>query len=631
MLIRILLCLFVFICWKPPIAAQDAVLDSIKQVVDTMTIGKEKVETLISISVQLYSGRESKQYAYQAINIASELKDELLLADSYNNLASIFQIENHIDSFDVFSSLAEEKYRVLKDNWGLAAVYRSRATVFTNFGQEEFAIENFQKALDFGKKAKHARSIINTLNNWGIFYFKNGNYAASIAKLEEALSEYESGELSNRNIISRLEFNLGRSLQAAKKYNESLFYFKSAYLKRKEMNLVGGIGESRNQLLELWLDLQNNKQDLTAFNNTLNELGYSNGYEVLDALQKMAFDNNHSGIKKMYLQTSTKIYENSNNYQLALANFKKLKILEDSLILNEQNISTVADIKMKYNNEVLQNQLLKAQILEAKSTNQRNLLMTALIASLMLAGIGGLYFNQKMNVKKLALELEAKKLEDLQKKQQLIAMKAMLEGQEKERERIAKDLHDGLGNMLSTIKHQVAGLSLSLVTQEAIKNKAELMIDEACAEVRKIAHNMMPRALKRLGLNKALKDLCERQETQQEYEVIYQCFGQDYRLDANVATMLYRIAQEIFNNINKHALAKEVVVQITYGDEWLNLGIEDDGKGFDLNQVMLKEGLGLHSIQSRVSYLSGEFLIDSRPNNGTSISINIPKNKSLSK
>ena len=88
--------------------------------------------------------------------------------------------------------------------------------------------------------------------------------------------------------------------------------------------------------------------------------------------------------------------------------------------------------------------------------------------------------------------------------------------------------------------------------------------------------------------------------------------------------MLYRIAQEIFNNINKHASAKEIIMQLTYNGKWLNLTVEDDGIGFDLSKAMATRGLGLRSIQSRAAYLNGECLIDSRPNEGTSISINIP-------
>lgn len=607
--------------------AQNATIDSLKQTVDTMTQSKAKVETLLEISVQLYSGKASKNYAFKAIEEASLLKDEILLAHCYSNLATIYRIEFQIDSFNTYSSLAEEKYKALNDNWGLASIYRSRATVFTNFKQPQSALENFEKALDFSQKAKHPESIINTLNNWGVFYFKNGKYNASIEKLEEGLKVYEAAALSRSDMISRLEFNLGRSMRAAQRYAPALIYLKEAYLKRKELNLVGGIGESLQQFLEVWLDLKTNNRDTSNFRNTINDLGFNNSFDLLDSLKQLANSNNHNGVKNMYLKTSSRMYESIGNHQLALQNYKRLKHLEDSLILGKQNLKAVADITIKYNNEVLQNQLLQSKIVETERTNQRNLLLFALLASFLLTGIGGLYFKQKITTNKIALELEAQKLKDLKKQQQLLAMNAMLQGQEKERERIAKDLHDGLGNMLTSIKFQIAKLTLSLNSSEHLKSATDNLIDEACSEVRKIAHNMMPRALKQLGLKNALSDLCERQDANHAYSVFFQSFGKEVQLSSNTETTLYRIAQEVFNNINKHASANEVVVQMTFSEEWLNLNFEDDGQGFDRQNVVQKTGLGLDSIQSRATYLSGECLIDSRPGKGTSISINIPINK----
>ena len=154
--------------------------------------------------------------------------------------------------------------------------------------------------------------------------------------------------------------------------------------------------------------------------------------------------------------------------------------------------------------------------------------------------------------------------------------------------------------------------------------KASEMIDEACTEVRKIAHEMMPQALEKLGLKKALQDLVQKTEASHDFEIQLQIYGQEQILEDGINVMLYRIVQELLNNIIKYAEAKEVLVQITYSEDWLNLTVEDDGKGFDPNNVAEDKGMGLKSIAFRTQYIGGEYEIDSRPEMGTLVSINVP-------
>ena len=210
--------------------------------------------------------------------------------------------------------------------------------------------------------------------------------------------------------------------------------------------------------------------------------------------------------------------------------------------------------------------------------------------------------------------------------QQIISMRSMLEGQEKERARIARDLHDGLGNLLSTLKANVGSLKINFDSNKTaqIYTKASEMIDEACTEVRKIAHEMMPQALEKLGLKKALADLVLKMDSTHDFEASLQVYGKEQILDDSTNVMLYRIVQELLNNIVKYAEAKEVIVQITYSEDWLNLTVEDDGKGFEPDKIAPNKGMGLKSIAFRTQYIGGEYEIDSRPNMGTLVSINVP-------
>ena len=604
---------------------QNAAIDSLKQLVQWLPDNKEKGDALIRLSRELYTGPHAKYYAHQAAAIAETTGNDTLLATSYMALAQIFGIELNVDSFNVFSNLAEKHFKATNNNIGLFNIYLSRATLLGNFKQRSTAEKNFEKALEISIEIQKPYARINTLNNWSIFHFENGEYEASIDKVRQALAICSDFNLSRTDVISRLHFNIGRSLRAAGRYEEALHYLKQSYLKRRQINLTGGIGESQHQLLKLWLGLVNARQDTALYSQTLQELGYRDSPALLDSLYQLGKRTGHIGVRTMYYDISTLAYEVLGNYKLALTNFRQQKALEDSVMLDENNIKALANLRVKYDNEVLENQVLRAQIAQTKSANQRNVLILILLAVVLLSGIILLYVRQRLLARNVSLQLEAQKVEDLKKQQQLIAINAMLEGQENERTRIAKDLHDGLGNMLTTIRYQIAGLSREPKEQVALaQSRAESLIDEACSEVRKIAHNMMPRALKQLGFVKALKGLCAEQEALHGYEAIFQSFGDASQIPENTGIILYRIAQEVFNNINKHAAATEVFVQLTCNANWLNLAFEDDGRGFVQHEAMSAGGMGLRSIQSRAALLGGECLIDSRPGQGSSISINIP-------
>ncbi|MFT4972712.1 MAG: two-component system NarL family sensor kinase [Paraglaciecola sp.] len=621
-------CFLFFGIVEIPIAmSQNPFLDSLKMVVDTMPNSKEKVTHLITISVQTYAGEQATKYGWEAIREAKTFGDRLLLADAYFNMASLYNVSEKVDSFNLFAEKAAQYYEALNDGWGLASIHQARGNLLGKFKQHEAADENFQKAMEYAIQAKHDRIKIEILNDWGVYLRTIKNYQESIGKLKKGLTIFATTGQTNLATLSRLEFNLGRSLQDNQQFSEALDYQTKAYQKRIKLNIQGGIAESQIQLLRLNLDIQKANKDTSDFQKTINILGYSNAQSILDSLAISTAKTNHAGLTEMFYKISHRYHEERGNYQQALKFFKAGKQLEDSLLLSKKNLAALADLDLKYNNEVLQNEVLRTQIAESKSKNERNILLLLLFAALSAGILGILYFRQRLEARNIALQLEAQKVKELERQQQLVAMNAMLEGQEKERSRIAKDLHDGLGNMLTSIKYQIAGLPLGLDNNfKKVQGKAENMIDDACSEVRKIAHNMMPIALEKLGLTRALEDLCEKHQAHQSYEVIFQIFGREARFKTNVETMLYRIAQEIFNNINKHAEASEVVVQMTYSEDWLNLTFEDDGKGFDKQEIMKNGGLGLHSIQSRTDYLSGECLIDARLDKGTNISINIPIN-----
>ena len=230
----------------------------------------------------------------------------------------------------------------------------------------------------------------------------------------------------------------------------------------------------------------------------------------------------------------------------------------------------------------------------------------------------------KANKKIAAQESALQKQQILQLEQaaQLAALNAMLEGEEKERSRIAGDLHDSLGGLLAAAKAHFNALPTSTENQE-LTTKTNRLLDDAAVEVRRISHNMMPRALAVSGLNGALEDLVQNLE-KQGLACTLETISLETPIEPGATLMIYRMIQELTNNVVKHAEASQLLLQIIRRENQLTIILEDNGKGFDLEQARRKKGLGLTSIESRVQFLQGNINWDSEPGAGTIVSIEVP-------
>lgn len=209
-----------------------------------------------------------------------------------------------------------------------------------------------------------------------------------------------------------------------------------------------------------------------------------------------------------------------------------------------------------------------------------------------------------------------------------MATEAVLKGEEKERTRLARDLHDGLGGMLSGIKYSFQNMKGNLIlTQENAQDfeRSMDMLDSSIREMRRVAHNLMPEALVKFGLDTALKDFFKEINRSGILKVRYQSIGLDTTsLDQTLSITVYRIIQELINNTIKHAGASEAVVQISLSDGQLSITAEDNGKGFDLAKVKGVKGIGWSNIQNRIDFLKGTFDIRSVPGHGCSVQIELP-------
>jgi two-component system NarL family sensor kinase len=323
----------------------------------------------------------------------------------------------------------------------------------------------------------------------------------------------------------------------------------------------------------------------------------------------------------------SRLYEESGNYKSALKYYKEYKEISDS-VSSEQNKQYASGLEVKYETTKKESRIKQLEVeqqLHKLSIRQKNTLNYVLIGSAVTLLIISLLSYRTYKQKQ---KLQQQRIGDLEKERHLTATEAVLKGEEQERTRLAKDLHDGLGGMLSGIKYSFQTVKGNLImtpdNQRAFERSMD-MLDSSIKEMRRVAHYMMPEALEKFGLDIALKDFCNDINQSGALQVIYQSIGIEHAgIEQTTAITIYRIVQELINNTMKHAAAKSAIVQVSKtNDSIISITVEDDGKGFDPIIIQQAKGIGWSNIQSRVSYLKGKLDVRSEAGKGTSVHIEL--------
>jgi signal transduction histidine kinase len=212
-------------------------------------------------------------------------------------------------------------------------------------------------------------------------------------------------------------------------------------------------------------------------------------------------------------------------------------------------------------------------------------------------------------------------------KQQDLATRAIINAEENERKRIAADLHDGVGQMMSAAKMNLSAFESEIsFKDEAQKISFENLIslvDESCKEIRSVSHQMMPNALLKSGLASAVKEFLDKIDNR-IIKISLHAEGLQQRLDSNTETVLYRVIQECVNNVIKHSGANKLDISLIKDADGISVTVEDNGHGFDTADKKKFEGIGLKNINSRVTFLKGTVDFDSSPGKGTLVAIHVP-------
>ena len=328
-------------------------------------------------------------------------------------------------------------------------------------------------------------------------------------------------------------------------------------------------------------------------------------------------------------QYLSELYEKQKNFKKALY-YNRLHEKTSDTIYNKTKMAALNNLEMLYQTNKKEQEIVRLQSTnnakEIELLTRKKLLW--ITGTLILISLVFFVFYWRINKKNRMIAkqeqmIQQQKISSLEQEQKVVVLKSMLEGQERERARIAKDLHDGLSGLFSTIKMHLSTLQHEndFLKHNELFQKSYHMIDTASEDLRHIAHNMMPEVLQKMGLVDALKDFCNSVDAKNSMKVSLLTYGMDERLNVQTEIILYRIVQELLNNVVKHANASEVIVQFNRNNNHIDITVEDNGSGFMSPGNKSDPHTGLDTIRERVNFLNGKMTIDSAPDIGTTVMI----------
>jgi two-component system NarL family sensor kinase len=537
----------------------------------------------------------------ESLPIAREMKSAINVGKSQANIATSYVYLGNFREAIKHYQLSADQFEKLGMKEFLPRLYISIGTAFEHANLFHKAVVYKEKALLLARPMKDSLQLADILTNIGGSYFNLKQYEKGMAHFTEGLVIAQKIRsdifvIQGYAGLCRIHRKL-KNLEEAREYGE-----KGLVLARKTGNVF----------LEM---------------------------ECLRALMFVAEDSNNIELSAKYTEEALKIAEANdmtdhlvelyedyatdlarrNNYKGAYDYLMKYSIMNDSIQgLDVQK--QLQELDTKYLTAQKEKQIITLE----KEKQTRNTLIYGLIAGLLALVLISVLTYRNITIRKRIAENE---VIQLQQEKQLVATNSILKGQEEERTRVARDLHDGLGGLLSGIKLTLNSVKGNVILPEESAmtfTRALTQLDGAISEMRRVAHSMMPETLVRFGLIDALNDFCEGISTSGQLNVVMQDFGFDKkRLDSSVEIVLYRVVQELLNNVLKYAQATEAQVQLTWVDNHVSLTVEDNGKGFDVSKLEQNKGAGMRNVQARVDYLNGKLDIQSTPDEGTSILVEI--------
>ncbi|MGY4536233.1 two-component system NarL family sensor kinase [Mucilaginibacter sp. UYNi724] len=498
---------------------------------------------------------------------------------------------------------AENLYQAVNDTSGLAELYSDMGILYLRLKKLKVADEMSRKAVAYSLLTKNKTRLGTAINNRGLMFLDAGKMDSAAVYFRKSYGIYKTAN-EKVGMSYSLDY-LASALSETGKYDDAL----------KAMNeskqLRAGVGDKTGEAIAI---------------NNIGEL-YLKKKKPADAVKyfieagKKAKNLKYNELETYTFNQLATSYKMQGKYKEAFeAQNTYLEMTQKTL--DAKRNKDIEELQTKYQSEKKeqQNKLLIAQSKEQNAELSRNRIgIYALLATMIfLAAIFYLGYN-RYRIKQQARFREAMLEEEHLRTQ------AIMNAEENERQRLARELHDGIGQLLCSARRQLEFSQLDTSPEED-GGAALQMLDDSIKEVRDLSHSMMPPYILNKNLREAIEEFIHRLNNKDLVNIYTEWVNtDDIAIDKTTTLMIYRSVQEIISNIFKHAYAKNIHIELVNHDTELTLMIVDDGVGFDKNKLFkTSKGLGLKNIESRIAYIGGSLDIDTTPGKGVTYVIELP-------
>ena len=591
----------------------------------------------------------AKMICDTVIKLCATLGDKSRLANIYLNYGALLYRKNLPEKANEYYMKSQKLYQAIADSFGIANAYNGLGAIFWDQSKYDSAIYCYLELIKICSAKKYDQVLIKGYINIGALYYERGNNDKAAPYFYKSI---ELGKKLNKLIfLSHAYQNLGNILYKQKDYDSAWVHYQKAIDYSKKLNYHLGLSKAYIGMGNISLNKEDYKKAAHWYSRSMNSsLKVDDKSDYLIAYINMAIIQERMGnyMKALLIYDSCLIladelgslyrkreiyydiyqsYYLQADYKNAFENLLKYDSLNDS-IFNLKKKKIITDLELKYekgkllaDNLALENENLLKDVDLKKRTNQRNVYLFTGLGSIFVLFFIIAVFYQRTRKNKIIAE---HKIEQLEEEKKLLAAGYIIEGQEEERKRIAEELHDGLGVLLSSAKIHFTSVRKYLPENSDLIDKASQLLEDAVRDVRRISHKMMPGLLTKFGLLEGIEDIIDTVNDMEGISASIEVIGEYKRIKENKEIMLFRIIQEMINNTLKHAHAKTIILRFEMHPDQLKIDYMDDGDGFDLRDNTHEKSLGLSSINSRVNFLKGEVELKTSSGNGVNYQIRVP-------
>ena len=617
--------------------------DSLIRLSSALSDKVERCRVLLELS-RLYQKSDtarSESYRQQAATLASQLSDDQQRLSVHLVFAKHYLSTRAFDKARDYTDRALSLVKPNGSSKDLAMIHYYSGCIYLSQGNSKKALDEFIQSYRLAEASGDADLKAHVNSSFGVIYQQQNQPDSALVYYKKSFDYFENTGGNTEYSMTGSQ-NIGNILLSKGSFAEGQTYLKRALelaRQRKDINaemiVLGNIAngyerEGKLELAELYAgELVKDAQKAgfllqELYGKTLlstvklDEKQYDEAIGQAKEALILAEQQKLSSFMVPLCEVLVSGYEQKGDYRHAYFYKNRLVLLKDSLSAIE-NRNYIEEIKQKYNlQKKNQELLLKTELIrQIQKTNKQK---TIIIISLLVLGASGLVsvfllfqrrkIKEELALKNMILESQNKHFE------------AFINGQEQERKRIASDLHDGLAQNLVMLKMGLRNFNLSDHVQQEKLNGYSGELDRMIEETRRISHNMMPGVLVDLGLLKALKSLIAGLNASHPALSTTLSVSEPFiKPTPDIEIQLYRIVQELLNNVIRHSEATICEVSLASNAAGIHVELRDNGKGFEKHGA--KTGIGLQNIASRVNSLKGTLQIDTSLNRGTAVSIHI--------